>query len=65
MVFIPPPPRADCFTAFLLAELDDGQLNDFKVDFELGACSRFNPMMELKIVRPPDDYVGKSHQHMR
>ncbi|KAL6849606.1 hypothetical protein ACO1O0_009147 [Amphichorda felina] len=43
----------------------DGQLNDFKAAFELGACSRFNPIMELKIVRPPDDYVGKSHQHMR
>lgn len=65
MVFIPPPPEPDCYTAYLFANLTDAQLKDFKAAFELGACSSFSPMMELKIVRPPADYVGKSHQYIR
>ena len=65
MVFIPPAPEAPCFTAYLIADLSDDQLNEFKAAFQLGACSRFSPLMELKIVRPPADYVGQSHQYMR
>jgi hypothetical protein len=65
MVFIEPPSEATCLTAYLVAPLTDDELATVKAEFELGACSKFNPLLELKIVRPPDDYIGKSHQYMR
>jgi hypothetical protein len=65
MVFILPPFPVTCLTAYLVAPLNDNELAKVKTDFELGACSRFQPMLELKIMRPPNDYIGKSHQYMR
>jgi hypothetical protein len=65
MVFIEPQPEVTCLTAYLMAPLTDDELTKVKAEFELGACSRFNPLLELKIVRPPEDYIGKSHQYMR
>jgi hypothetical protein len=65
MVIIEPNPNVTCLTAYLVAPLTENELAVFKVEFELGACSRFSPLLELKIVRPPDDYIGKSHQYMR
>ncbi|GKU12014.1 hypothetical protein FLAG1_11524 [Fusarium langsethiae] len=65
MIFIEPHPDVTCLTAYLVAPLTDDELAKVKAAFEIGACSRFNPILELKIVRAPDDYVGKSHQYMR
>ncbi|KAI4709237.1 hypothetical protein J4E89_005985 [Alternaria sp. Ai002NY15] len=65
MVFISPPFDVTCLTAYLLAPLNDNELAKVKTEFELGACSRFQPLLELKITKPPNDYIGKSHQYMR
>ena len=65
MVFIEPHPDATCLTAYLVASLTDDELAKVKAKFEIGACSRFNPLLELKIIHSPDDYIGKSHQYMR
>lgn len=65
MVFIEPHADVTCLLAYLVAPLTDDELAKVKTQFELGACSRFNPLLELKIVRPPNDYIGKSHQYMR
>ncbi|KAI4645955.1 hypothetical protein J4E93_005534 [Alternaria ventricosa] len=65
MVFISPPFDVTSLTAYLVATLNDNELAKVKTEFEHGACSRFQPSLELKIIRPPDDYIGKSHQYMR
>lgn len=65
MVFIEPHAEVTCLTAYLVTPLADDELSKVKAEFELGACSRFQPLLELKIVRPPDDYIGRSHQYMR
>ncbi|KAL4727100.1 hypothetical protein ACLX1H_006001 [Fusarium chlamydosporum] len=65
MVFLPPPIPGDCLTAYLVTNLTDEELQALKSSFELGACSRFSPLLELKIVRAPEDYWGKSHQYIR
>jgi hypothetical protein len=64
MVFIERHAHPTCLTAYLVAPLTNDELAKVKAEFELGACSKFNPLLELKIVRPPDDYIGKS-QYMR
>ncbi|KAF4454413.1 hypothetical protein F53441_3039 [Fusarium austroafricanum] len=64
MVYVPPA-SPDCLTAYLATTFTDDELKAFKSAFELGACSKFNPMLEIKIVHAPDDYLGKSHQYMR
>lgn len=65
MVFIQPHSDVTCLTAYVVAPLTDEELAKVKAEFELGACSKFNPLLELKIVQAPDDYIGKSHQYMR
>jgi hypothetical protein len=65
MVFIEPPLEVTCLTAYLVAPLTDDELANVKAEFEFGACSKFNPLLELKIIRPPDNYIGGSHQYIR
>ncbi|OBS27873.1 hypothetical protein FPOA_01815 [Fusarium poae] len=65
MVYLPPAIPGDCLTAYLVTELTDIELKVIKSAFELGACSKFSPLLELKIVRAPEDYWGKSHQYIR
>ncbi|KAK5991683.1 hypothetical protein PT974_07716 [Cladobotryum mycophilum] len=65
MVFLPPNSNSTIVTAYLLAPLSDGELKAVKAAFELGGHLRFAPMVEIKIVRPPDDYLGKSHAYIR
>ncbi|KAI6756915.1 hypothetical protein HG530_011513 [Fusarium avenaceum] len=66
MVYVQPNADPDdCLTAYLVTNLTDNELKKFKSAFELGACSRFSPLLHLKIVRAPEDYWGKSHQYIR
>jgi hypothetical protein len=65
MVYVPPSGSEDCLTAYLVTHLTDNELRAFKSAFELGACSRFSPLLHLKIVRAPEAYWGKTHQYIR
>ncbi|KAM0426839.1 hypothetical protein ACHAQK_012275 [Fusarium lateritium] len=65
MVYVPPSGNEDCLTAYLVTELTDNELKAFKSAFELGACSRFSPILQLKILRAPEDYWGQPHQYIR
>ncbi|KAM0351693.1 hypothetical protein ACHAPU_002703 [Fusarium lateritium] len=65
MVYLPPHRNEDCLTVYLVTTLTDNELQAFKSAFELGACCRFSPLLELKIVRAPKDYWGKPHQYIR
>ena len=65
MVYLYPPGDADCITAYLATNFTDNELKELKTAFEFGACSRFDPLLELKIIRAPEDYLGKSHQYIR
>ena len=58
MVYLYPPGDADCITAYLATNFTDKELKELKTAFEFGACSRFDPLLELKIVRAPQDYLG-------
>ncbi|KAI1012157.1 hypothetical protein LB503_004820 [Fusarium chuoi] len=65
MVFIEPHGDVPCLIAYLTIPLTEGELANLKAEFELGACSHFNPLLELNIVPAPNDYIGKSHQYLR
>ncbi|CEI65618.1 hypothetical protein FVEN_g8875 [Fusarium venenatum] len=65
MVYLPPAIPGDRLTTYLVTELTNDELKVIKSAFELGACSKFSPLLELKIVRAPEDYWGKSHQYIR
>ncbi|GKU09380.1 hypothetical protein FLAG1_12012 [Fusarium langsethiae] len=65
MVFLPPAFPGDRLTAYLVTDLTDDELKSIKSAFELGACSKFSPLLELKIVRAPEDYWEKPHQYIR
>lgn len=65
MVYLPPSIPGDSLTAYLVTDLTNDELTIIKSAFELGACSKFSPLLELKIVRAPEDYWGKSHQYIR
>ncbi|WXC56113.1 hypothetical protein SNK03_002050 [Fusarium graminearum] len=65
MVYLPPSIPGDSLTAYLVTDLTNDELTTIKSAFELGACSKFSPLLELKIVRAPEDYWGKSHQYIR
>ncbi|KAH7198356.1 uncharacterized protein B0J16DRAFT_330284 [Fusarium flagelliforme] len=65
MVYLAPPGEADRITAYLVTDFTDNELRELKISFEFGACSRFDPLLELKIIRAPEDYLGKSHQYIR
>ncbi|KAF4341853.1 hypothetical protein FBEOM_4169 [Fusarium beomiforme] len=65
MVYLPTLHHGDCLKCYLVTSFTDDELKAFKSAFGLGACSRFSPLMELKLVDTPEDYIGKSHQYMR
>ncbi|KAL2204017.1 hypothetical protein CC79DRAFT_1277307 [Sarocladium strictum] len=57
--------RVETLTAYVTTELTAAELDDFKSRFESGACSRFCPLLHVKLVRAPQDYIGQSIQHIR
>ncbi|KAM6478595.1 hypothetical protein HDV62DRAFT_382720 [Trichoderma sp. SZMC 28011] len=65
MVFFVPKDNLDVLTCYLLADLSSDELQAFKSAFELGNNARFDPRLHIKIVRPPEDYIGKSHEYIR
>ena len=65
MVFFAPHDNIPTLTCYLLTEASSDELQAFKSAFELGNHAAFNPILHVKIVRPPDDYLGKSHEYIR
>ncbi|PCD26862.1 hypothetical protein AU210_013282 [Fusarium oxysporum f. sp. radicis-cucumerinum] len=65
MVYLSPSQHGDCLKCYLATPFTDEELEAFKAAFELGACSKFAPLMQLKILHAPEDYLGKSHQYIR
>ncbi|KAL9562299.1 hypothetical protein ACKAV7_013382 [Fusarium commune] len=65
MVYLPPNQHGDCLKCYLATPFTDDELKAFKSAFELGAYYKSAPLMQIKIVHAPDDYLGKSHQYMR
>ncbi|KAL5591903.1 hypothetical protein FOVSG1_010792 [Fusarium oxysporum f. sp. vasinfectum] len=65
MVYLSPSQHGDCLKCYLATPFTDDELKAFKAAFELGACSKFAPLMQLKILHAPEDYLGKSHQYIR
>lgn len=65
MVYLPPNPDGDCLKCYLATPFSDNELKGFKAAFDLGACFRFAPLMQLRIMDAPVTYMGKSHQYMR
>ncbi|KAL7815617.1 hypothetical protein V8C26DRAFT_402202 [Trichoderma gracile] len=65
MVFFAPHDNIPTLTCYLLTEASSDELQAFKSAFELGNHAAFNPVLHIKIVRPPDDYLGKSHEYIR
>ncbi|KAJ4854365.1 uncharacterized protein T069G_11344 [Trichoderma breve] len=65
MVFFVPHDNLDVLTCYLLADISSDELQAFKSAFELGNNARFDPRLHIKIVRPPEDYIGKSHEYIR
>lgn len=65
MVFQNRGANLDVVTCYLLVDISEEQLQAFKADFELGNFARFSPILRIKIVRPPEDYIGKSHEYIR
>lgn len=65
MVFHRFEPQLDVVTCYLLVDISEEQLQAFKAAFELGNFARFSPILRIKIVRPPEDYIGKSHEYIR
>ncbi|KAL7935788.1 hypothetical protein V8C35DRAFT_298245 [Trichoderma chlorosporum] len=65
MVFSAPDDNLDVLTCYLLVDISSDKLQAFKSAFELGNHARFSPTLHIKIVRPPEDYIGKSHDYIR
>jgi hypothetical protein len=65
MVFCTPRHNLPLLTCYLLAKISPDELQAFKSAFELGNFARFSPMVEIKIVHPPEDYIGQSHEYIR
>ncbi|KAF4989052.1 hypothetical protein FGRMN_9382 [Fusarium graminum] len=65
MVYLSPSGTEDCLTAYLVTDITNHELQAFKSAFELGAYSKFSPLLHLKIVRAPEDYWGKPHHYIR
>ncbi|KAL6814910.1 hypothetical protein J3E69DRAFT_370408 [Trichoderma sp. SZMC 28015] len=65
MVWFVPHDNLDVLTCYLLADISSDELQAFKSAFELGNNARFDPRLHIKIVRPPEDYIGKSHDYIR
>lgn len=65
MVFIAPSFDTPRLNAYLLTDLSDDELKSFKKTFELGTYAPFNPILELVIKKPPEDYLNQSHAYIR
>ncbi|KAK3311551.1 uncharacterized protein B0T15DRAFT_521844 [Chaetomium strumarium] len=65
MVFIPPRRKIRRLEAYLLEDLSQEELRGVKRAFELGACSRFNPLLELNIQKAPEEYLNQPHSYIR
>ncbi|KAF5724855.1 hypothetical protein FMUND_411 [Fusarium mundagurra] len=65
MVYLPPNPEPDWLKCYLATPFTDDELKAFKAAFDLGACSKFSPLVQLKILDAPEEYLGKSHQYIR
>lgn len=65
MVWQAPTGNLEVLPCYLLADISQDQLQAFKAAFELGNFSRFSPALKIKIVRPPEDYIGQSHEYIR
>ncbi|THY36159.1 hypothetical protein D6D01_00676 [Aureobasidium pullulans] len=56
---------ADTLKAYLVTQLSDNELQNFKRAFEKGAKVYLRPVMHLKIIQAPVNYTNASHAHMR
>jgi hypothetical protein len=56
---------ADTLKAFLVTDLSSSQLDQFKRAFEKAAKVRLRPMLHLKIVQAPKNYLNASHEYIR
>ncbi|THW79303.1 hypothetical protein D6D19_01298 [Aureobasidium pullulans] len=56
---------ADTLKAYLVTQLSDNELQNFKRAFEKGAKVHLKPMMHLQITQAPAKYTNASHAHMR
>ncbi|KAM0445348.1 hypothetical protein ACHAPV_002732 [Trichoderma viride] len=65
MVYQTPTGNLEVLTCYLLVDISQEQLQAFKAAFELGNFARFSPSLRIKIVRPPEEYIGKSHEYIR
>ncbi|RFU79369.1 hypothetical protein TARUN_2824 [Trichoderma arundinaceum] len=65
MVFLTPNDNLPLLTCYLLSKISSDELQTFKSAFELGNHARINPMLEIKIVHPPEDYLGQTHEYIR
>ena len=55
----------DTLTAYLAVDFTDEELAEFKREFAAGACLPFSPLIHLKIVHAPEDYIGKGFEYIR
>lgn len=58
MVYQTPTENLEVLTCYLVADISQDQLQAFKAAFELGNFARFSPKLRIKIVRPPEYYIG-------
>jgi hypothetical protein len=67
MVQIIPPkvPAADTLRALLTTDLSKSQLDHFKRSFEKGAKVHLRPMLHLKIIQAPENYLNASLADIR
>jgi hypothetical protein len=61
----PDVPPADTLNAFLVTNLTTSQLDQFKRAFEKGAKVHLRPMLYLKIIKAPENYLNTSLAHIR
>lgn len=63
MVYIPSP-KPPRITAYMALDVSSEDLDSIKQAFELGACSRFNPILEM-VIRNEPSYHKMSHSDIR
>jgi hypothetical protein len=56
---------ADTLKAFLVTKLSDSQLEQFKRAFGKGAKVHLRPIMHLKIIEAPENYLKATHAQIR
>ncbi|KAK1853350.1 hypothetical protein CCHR01_03977 [Colletotrichum chrysophilum] len=64
MVYISPPTNVPKLNAYVTTSLPDDALAKLKKAFELGACSRFSPVLEM-VIKDDPSYHNKSHAEIR